>query len=200
MRAREQDRPDIVVERETFKKEMQDIDRSRLVFLDETGITTQMTRLHARAAAGARACGPVPCGHWHRLTLLGALSLDGMIAAMTIEAATSAVVFLAYVQQVLIPALLRLKPHAVIVMDNLSAHRAATVIKALTKAGFEIRFLPRYSPDLSPIEPCWSKVKAFFRAKGARSVEHLNQEAGPALDTITPNDARGCFIHCGYAL
>ena len=144
-------------------------------------------------------------GHWQRLTRLGALSLDGMIAAMTIAAATSAVVFLAYVQQVLIPAVLipawlRLTPKAVIVLDNLSAHRAATVIKALTKAGFEIRFLPRYSPDLSPIEPCWSKVKAFFRAKGARSVEHLNQEAGPALDTITPNDARGCFIHGGYAL
>src|SRR5512144_3175126 len=137
-------------------------------------------------------------GHWPRLTRLGALSLDGMIAAMTIEAATSAVVFLAYVQQVLIPAWLRLTPKAVMVLDSLSAHRAATVITALTKAGVEIRFLLRCAPDLSPIEPCWSKVKAFFRAKGARSVEHLNQEAGPALDTITPNDAPGCFLHCGY--
>lgn len=179
---------------------IKDMDANRLVFLDETGVNTQMSRRHARAEGGKRACGSVPCGHWRRVTILGALSLDGMLAAMTIEAATSAAVFLAYVQKVLIPALLRLKPNAVIVMDNLSAHKYEKVIQVLVDAKFDLCFLPRYSPDLSPIEPCWAKVKAFFREKGARSVEHLVQEAGPALDTITPSDARGCFLHCGYTL
>lgn len=133
---------------------MKDMDANRLVFLDETGVNTQMSRRHARAEGGKRACGSVPCGHWRRVTILGALSLDGMLAAMTIEAATSAAVFRAYVQKVLIPALLRLKPNAVIVMDNLSAHEYEKVIQVLVDAKFDLCFLPRYSPDLSPIEPC----------------------------------------------
>lgn len=159
-----------------------------------------MTRTHARAPKGKRACGSVPCGHWRRVTILGALSLDGIIAAMMIEAATSTAVFLAYVQQILIPTLLRLKPDAVIVMDHLSAHKNKDVLQALKAANFEVCFLPRYSPDLSPIEPCWSKMKTDLRSIGARSLERLLEEAGAALDRITPSDTRGCFLHCGYAL
>lgn len=200
LHASQLERADIAQEHEEYKTTRKDKEATRLVFLDETGINTQMTRTHARAKGGKPACGSMPCGQWRRVTILGALSLEGIIAAMTIEAATSATVFLAYVQEVLIPTLFRVKPNAMIVMDNLSAHKNRKLIQALVDAKFELCFLPRYSPDLSPIEPCWSKVKAYFRERGARSVERLTEEAGPALDRITPDDARGCFLHCGYAL
>lgn len=121
LRASELERDEIARERQDYQANIKEKEASRLVFRDETGITTQMTRTHARAQRGQRACGSVPCGHWRRVTLLGALSVDGILAAMTIEAATSAAVFLAYVQQILIPALLRLKPDAVIVNQDLSA-------------------------------------------------------------------------------
>lgn len=123
------------------------------------------------------------------------LNTAGVLAARTIEAATSAAVFLAFVQQVLIPALRQHKPDTLIVRDNLSAHKRADVLAAL--AGFTVGFLPRYSPDLSPIEPGWSKLKTMLRTREARSVEALERELGPALDAITADDAKAWFRHCG---
>lgn len=140
---------------------IKDMDANRLVFLDETGVNTQMSRRHARAEGGKRACGSVPCGHWRRVTILGALSLDGMLAAMTIEAATSAAVFLAYVQKVLIPALLRLKPNAVIVMDNLSAHKYEKVIQALVDAKFDLCFLQDTHQISRPLSLVGPRSKPF---------------------------------------
>ncbi len=106
-----------------------------------------------------------PCGSWRRLTVLGALGAEGVVAAMSIEAATSTAVFLAFLDQVLIPALVRTKPGAVVVMDNPSAHRAGAVRARLERAGLRLLYLPRYAPELSPIEPCWSKVKERLRAR-----------------------------------
>lgn len=170
------------------------------MFIDEAGITTRMTRLYARAPKGQRALGTVPCGSWRRLTLLGALGCDGVVAAMSIEAATSTPVFLAFIEQVLIPELRRTKPGAVVVMDNLSPHKIAPVRAALEAAGFTPLYLPRYAPDLSPIEPMWSKVKTLLRARAARTVEALTEALGPVIDAVTAQDARGWFRHCGYAL
>jgi transposase len=142
----------------------------------------------------------VPFGGWRRLTVLGALSSAGIVATMSIEAATSTAVFLAYLDQVLVPELRRCKPDATVVMDNLRPHKAKAVAAALEKAGLGLLYLPRYSPDLSPIEPGWSKVKTRLRAKAARSLDALDAELGPALDAITPQDAAGWFRHCGYPL
>jgi len=175
-------------------------DAAALVFLDETGINTQMTPSYARAPKGQRAVGAVPHGSWHRLTVLGALGSQGVLAAMSVEAATSAAVFLAFVEQVLIPALRRHRPDALVVMDNLSAHKSPRVLAAFAQAGIAVRFLPRYSPDLSPIEPGWSKLKATLRAQEARDVDALNQALGPALDAISPQDAQAWLRNCGYAI
>ena len=181
-----------------FCERVRQLDAKNLVFLDESGITTAMTRLYARARRGERAYGSAP-GGWRRLTVLGALSGEGMIAAMSIQAATTTRVFLAFLQAVLIPELRRRHPGATVLMDNLSAHKPKAVESALTKAGFTLLYLPRYSPDLSPIEPGWSKLKSALRAAEARTRETLEAALAPALDSITPADARGWFNHCGYS-
>jgi len=157
-----------------------------------------MTRAYARAAPGERAVGQVPGGHWERLTVLGALGLEGVVASMSIAAATTAAVFLAFLEQVLIPAL-RGRPDAVVVLDNLGAHKAERVRQAFAAAEISYRYLPSYSPDLNPIEPCWSKLKGWLRAKAARNREALEAELGPALATISAQDAEGWFRLCGYS-
>ena len=142
--------------------------------------------------------GKVPGGHWGRLTVIGALSLEGVVASMSIAAATTTLVFLAFVEQVLIPAL-RGRPDAIVVMDNLGAHKAERVRTALEAAKVTYRYLPSYAPDLNPIEPCWSKLKGWLRVRAARTLEALEAELAPALATITTQDAQGWFRLCGYA-
>jgi transposase len=156
-----------------------------------------MTRSHARAAPGQRAVGKVPGGHWERLTVIGALGLEGVVASMSIAAATTTAVFLAFVEQALVP-VLRARPDAIVVMDNLGAHKAKRVRNALEAAQIAYRYLPSYSPDLNPIEPCWSKLKGWLRVRAARTLEGLEAELGPALATITAEDAQGWFRLCGY--
>ena len=174
------------------------ISPERLVFLDECGVLTTMSRLHGRSPRGMRACASAPFGHWQRVTVLGALGAGGMVGAMSVQAATSAAVFHAYLDQVLLPALRRSKPDAVLVMDNLAAHKTAPVRALLDRSGFAYRYLPAYSPDLNPIEPAWAKVKARLRRVAARTVDALHEALGPALAAITPQDAAGFFRHCGY--
>ena len=174
------------------------ISPERLVFLDECGVLTDMARLRGRSPRGTRAVGTVPFGHWTRLTVLGALGTGGMVATMSIEAATSGAVFLAYLEQVLLPALRRSKPDAVLVLDNLRAHKTAAVRALLDRSGFSYRYLPSYSPDFNPIEPAWAKLKAELRRVAARTAEALQQALGPALDTITAQDTAGFFRHAGY--
>jgi transposase len=174
------------------------IDPGRLVFLDECGVTTAMARRHGRSPRGERAHGTVPCGRWTRLTVLGALGSEGIVAAMGVEAATDGAVFHAYLDQVLLPELRRTKPDAVLVMDNLGAHKTPAVRGLLDRSGFPYRYLPPYSPDLNPIEPAWAKVKGELRRVAARTTEALHSALGPALDGIAAADAAGCFRHCGY--
>jgi transposase len=166
----------------------------RLVFLDESGLDTRLTRTHARAPRGKRAVGRVP---WERrrLTLIGALGLGGIVAMMTVAAATDAAVFLGFVEGVLAPALKR-RPDAVLVLDNLSAHKTPAVRAAFDRAGIGYRYLPSYSPDFSPTEPCRAKLKAHFRTRAARGIEALEAELPSALRTIAPGDAQGWFRHC----
>ena len=198
VKAAERDREDVAEARRAWRAELAGVDPARLVFIDETGIDTRMTRPYARAARGERAVGKVLRGRWERLTVIGALALDGIVASRGVAAATGTAVFLAFTEEVLIPAL-RERPDALVVMDNLGAHKAGKVRAALDRAGLSHRYLPSYSPDMNPIEPAWSKLKARLRTVGARSKEALEQALGPALATITAQDARGWFRLAGYA-
>lgn len=173
------------------------LDPADLVFLDETGVDTAMTRTYARARRGERALGRVPGGRRKRLTILGALGPEGVVCAMTVAAATDTRVFHAFVERVLVPALAA-KPGCTVVMDNLAPHKAACVRAALDAAGIAHRYLPAYSPDLNPIEQAWSKLKAWLRTRSARSLARLDEELPKALERITPQDAQGWFRHCGY--
>ena len=157
-----------------------------------------MIRLHARARRGERAHDSAP-GGWRRLSVLGALCGAGMVAAMSIPAATATRIFLAFLRAVLVPELRRSHPGATMLMGNLSARQPKAVATVLTKAGFKLLHLPRYSPDLSPIEPGWSKLKSALRAAAARTHDALDAARAPALDSITQADARGWFNHCGYS-
>ena len=149
-----------------------------------------MTRLYGRSPQGQRIHEATPGGHWKILTILGAMSLRGMIATMTIEEATDADIFLAYVEQVLCPAL---KPGDVVVMDNLSSHKVSGVRKLIENAKAELLYLPPYSPDLNPIEKAWAKLKQLLRSTQARSKEALDEAITHLLPQITPDNAAAWF-------
>jgi transposase len=151
---------------------MTTVDPSRLVFVDEAGILTNMTRRYARAEIGERACGFAPV-NWKRLTVLGALSLTGVVEVKTVPTGTTIPVFLDFLKTDLLPVLRDQKPDAILVMDNLSAHKNQAVRDAIQEAGLTLHYLPRYSPDFSPIEPCWSKIKTTLRSAAARTIETL---------------------------
>lgn len=172
----------------------------RYVVVDESGANTAMARTHGRAPPGERVAGPavaVPHGHWKTLTLIAALRPGGLAAAATVDAPADADVFRAFVRESLAPAL---RPGDVVVMDNLASHKAAGVREAIEAAGAQVRYLPPYSPDLSPIEPMWSKVKHRLRDAAARTADALGEAAQHALAAVTASDARGWFSHCGYAV
>jgi transposase len=170
----------------------------RLVFLEECGVLTGMARLHGRSPRGERARAAVPLGPWTRLSVLGALGREGMLAAMSVEGAASGAVFHAYLERVLLPELRRSKPDAVLVMDNLGAHKTPKVRELLDRSGFPYRYLPSCSPDLNPIEPAWAQVKAQLRRVAARDEDALHRALGPALDRVSAGNARAYFRHCGY--
>jgi transposase len=165
-----------------------------LIFLDESGVTTQMTRGYARARGGRRVHEATPGGHWKILTILSALSLRGLLATMTIEEATDGDIFLAYIEQVLGP---KLRPGDVVVMDNLSAHKVAGIGELIQAAGAELLYLPPYSPDLNPIEKAWAKLKQLLRSTKARTAEALDQAIAELLPQITPQNALAWFRHAG---
>lgn len=168
-----------------------------VLVLDESYATTTFTRLRGRCPVDRRLRQRVPAGHWRRLTILAAITVAGVRCAATIDAATDADVFRAFVADCLVPTL---RPGMVVVMDNLSSHKVAGVRDAIEAAGCRVVYLPPYSPDLSPIEPIWSKAKSVIRALDARSVADLETAVTLALGEVTPADCRHCFDHCGYSL
>ena len=197
MSASERQRPAVVEARETFRSSLATRKAEDLVFVDESGVTTQLTRLYGRAPKGQRVPETVPHGRWKVTTILGALGTAGMQASMSIEASTDADIFQVFVEQVLGPTL---RAGQVVVMDNLSAHKQERVRGLIEAHGCQLQYLPPYSPDLNPIEAAWSKMKTYLRALKARSQEALEAGVSAALRTITAQDACGYFGHCGYAL
>lgn len=180
--------------RHEYRRWLDKIDIRNLVFVDEAGLNLSMSRLFARAIEGERAVGSIPGTKGGNVSLIGALNLDGLIAAMTVPGSTNTEVFLTYVTQILVP---QLWPGAIVVMDNLKVHYAQRVKVAIESVGAKVKFLPPYSPDLSPIELCWSKLKQFLRSCSARTPESLNQAMAGAVNYITEDDAEGWFNHCG---
>jgi transposase len=171
-------------------------DPSRLVFLDESGAKTNMTRLRGRAQKGERVFAHCPHGHWYTTTMISAIRVDGTTASMTIGGASNAEVFRAYVDHVLCPLL---RPGDLVIMDNLSSHKSGPTLELIEKAGAEAWFLPAYSPDLNPIEKMWSKVKQALRSSQARTQPALEQAIGEALSQVTQQDAINWFASCGYS-
>jgi len=183
--------------REAYLAEVAAVAAERLVVVDESGCTTSMTRTRGRAPRGRRVHDAVPGGHWKVTTLIGAVRVGGVAAAVSVEAATDGPLFLAFVRDALVPAL---RPGDVVVMDNLGAHKVKGVREAIEGAGARLLYLPPYSPDLSPIEPCWSKVKQSLRSLACRTNDALWRVMQAVLDSVTPSDATNCFGHCGYTL
>jgi transposase len=168
----------------------------QLVFGDECGSNIALTPLYARAPKGQRAQGSVPRNRGKNTTLIASLSLEGVGAAMILEGSANAAAFEVYVEQILAPHLIA---GQIVVMDNLGAHKGERVRQVIEAQGCQVLFLPGYSPDLSPIEETFSKLKTFLRRAGARTREALEEAIGQALLTVTFQDARGWFEHCGYS-
>ncbi|GHO79310.1 hypothetical protein KSD_70810 [Ktedonobacter sp. SOSP1-85] len=165
------------------------------VFVDECGTHIALTPLYARSPQGTRAYGHVPRNHGSNTTLIASLSVNGMGEAFILDGAVDARAFEIYVEQILAPGL---QPGQTVVIDNLRAHQGPRVREAIEAKGCHLLYLPAYSPDLSPIEQAFSKVKTYLRRKGARTREALQAAIAEALETITTQDARGWFAHCGY--
>jgi transposase len=167
-----------------------------LVFIDESGFHTSMTRLRARAPRGERAYGKVPRNRGKNTTLIASITFEGVMGeVMTIEGATDALAFEAYIEYFLAPTL---KEGQVVVLDGLGAHRTDKVRELVEARGAELLFLPSYSPDLNPIEEALSKIKNIVRKAQARTREALVEAISRALSTITLEDVAGWFAHCGY--
>jgi transposase len=188
-RAQEQDRPEVQERRREFCKELAGLDPRHLVFIDECGATTAMTRTHGRAPAGQRVYTNTP-GRWESITLTCGLRRSGVTATLAFPGATNTDVFETYVQEVLVP---ELKPGDVVIWDNLKPHESEEAIEAVEAAGARVLPLPAWSPDLTPIEEMFSKVKGLLRSAGARTKEAVYAAFGSALHDVTLDNIAGWF-------
>ena len=182
-------------DRTAWREQAKTLDANKLVFIDECGSNIALTQVYARSPKGKRVYGAVPRNRRANITLLASLSLEGMGEAIMLKGAADSAVFELYIEEILAPSL---QPGHIIILDNLNTHTGAKVRQAIEARGCQLLFLPSYSPDLSPIEEAFSKLKAFLRQVGARTPEALQEAIGQALLTITPQDASGWFTHCGY--
>jgi transposase len=171
------------------------MDPDRSVFVDETCATTAMARRYGRAPKGQRLVEPLSHGHWKRTTFVAALRVSGLVAPLTGDGAINGDLFVAYVEQVLVP---QLRPGDVVVRDNLSSHKRGGVRAAIEGAGCQLWYLPAYSPDLNPIANAFSKLKALSRQARERTVAGLQQFLCLGTDAFGPQECANYFAHCGY--
>jgi transposase len=181
-----------VAQRDAWRERLRHVDLQRLVFLDESGAKTNMTRLYARSKKGQRAVDYTPHGHWNTTTMVAGITWNTPIAPMVLDGPIDALAFAAYVEQVLVPAL---PPTSIVVMDNLPSHKAACIEKMIRDAQSELWYLPPYSPDFNPIEHMWSKIKSCLRSVKARTKEELWSAVAAALEQVTPEDTKGYFFN-----
>ena len=183
--------------RARWAKAMVRVAHDRLLFIDESGAKTNMTRLYGRAPRGIRVCDRVPNGRWETTTMIAAVGRNGAQAPWVLDGPVDGTAFAVWVQHVLVPTL---EPGDIVVMDNLSVHKNVAARTAIEASGAAIWDLPPYSPDLNPIEKMWSKVKAFLRKAKARDTESLYRAIGEAMAQVTLQDIRHWFASCGYSL
>ncbi len=196
LHASEQDRPDIARRRERWKKYQGRLDAKRLVFIDETWTKTNMTRRHGRCARGTRLMAKVPQGRWRTLTFLAALRCDCIVAPCVIDGPINGTSFRAYVEQFLVPTLSR---GDVVIMDNLGSHKGQAVRRTIRAAGAKLFFLPRYSPDLNPIEQVFAKLKTLLRKADPRTTEQTWRRIGSLLDHFSAQECANYLANAGYA-
>jgi transposase len=195
--ASEQKRPDVEKAREVWKEEKATEDATDFVFLDESSINTGFSRLYGRSPIGERLFDYVPDCRWETMTVLSSLRLDGTTETLVFEGALNGEMFKGYVEECLAPSL---KKGDVVIMDNLSSHKVEGLREIVEERGARIEYLPPYSPDLNPVENMWSKIKSQLRKTKERCKEILFEAIGAALRTITKQDAKGWFEHCGYCV
>jgi transposase len=194
--AAEQQRPDVQARRAAWTIEQLGWKASQLVFIDESGVRTNMARQYGRAPRGHRLVDYVPHGHWKTTTFVAALRHEGWTAPMVLDGAMNGRAFLAYIRHVLAPTL---RCGDVVILDNLSSHKQVGVRDAIEACGASIVYLPPYSPDLNPIELAFSKLKSLLRTAGKRTVDDLWSCLGQLLDRFAPHECHNYFRHCGYA-
>lgn len=195
MHASEQARADVQQARRDWQQTQPAWDASRLVFLDETGVTTSMARLRGRSPRGTRCVGAVPYGHWKTTTFISALRHNALSAPMVTDGPMNGALFLAYVRTFLCPTL---HPGDIVIADNLSSHKVAGVREAIETVGATLCYLPPYSPDLNPIEKLFAKLKALLRKAALRTVDTLWTKLGELLDAFSAQECRNYFASCGY--
>lgn len=197
MIASEQLRPDVAARRKNFSIARRFVPPESLVFLDESGAQSNMTRRYGRAAVGQRCNDHTPHGHWKTTTLLSAIRLDGVIqqATVIVDGPMNTDTFEAYAARCLAPSL---RPGDVVVMDNLSSHKSTATRQAIEAVDAELWFLPPYSPDLNPIEKLWSKVKSWLRRVASRTFDAIGHALAHVLRTVTPTECSNYFRSCGY--
>jgi transposase len=186
----------VAAARTAWREKQGRLDPKRLVFIDETGTSTNMTRLRGRCRRGRRLIGKVPHGHWKITTFVAGLRHHAITAPMVIDWAMNGETFQAYLEQVLVPTL---REGDIVVMDNLPAHKVAGVQTIIEAAGAELRYLPPYSPDLNPIEMAFAKLKAHLRKAKERSLPALWDRIGTTLQTFSEAECQNFFSHDGYA-
>jgi transposase len=170
-------------------------DAARYVFVDESGVTTDLLRRYARSLRGTRISDHTPYGHWQTHTVVAALRVSALTATAVFDGPIDTATFRAYVEQVLVPTL---RPGDVVVLDNLAVHKQPEVRAAIEQAGALLRFLPPYSPDFNPIEQAFAKLKAFFRAFRPRTFEQVCELMATALGLFMPDECANYVRHCGY--
>jgi transposase len=193
--AGERDRPDVARRRTQWSKYQDRIDPERLVFIDETWTRTDMAPLRGWALRGRRLTAKVPHGRWKTMTFLAALRHDRIDAPWFLEGPIDGDSFRLYVEKVLLPTL---RPGDIVIMDNLGSHKSKAVRQLIRSAGAKLFFLPKYSPDLNPIEQFFAKLKHFLRKAAARTVEAVCDAIGEILQTFTAEECASYFINSGY--
>ena len=196
MHASEQDRPDVARRRERWQKYQGRLDPSRLVFIDETWIKTNMAPRYGRCARGQRLLAKVPHGKWRTQTFLAALRHDRLTAPGVIDGPIDGLSFLAYVEQILVPTL---KQGDIVIMDNLGSHKRQAVRNVIRAAGARLFFLPPYSPDLNPIEQLFAKLKNVMRKAAERTTEAAWRRLGSILSSFSPRERANYLRNSGYA-
>jgi transposase len=179
-----------------LRSEQPVLDAARLVFIDETGFTTNMVRRYGRCPAGQRLLCKTPYGHWRTTTFVAALRCTGLSAPMTLDGPMNGETFRAWIEQFLVPTL---KPGEIVIMDNLPSHKVTGISDAIEATGARLRYLPPYSPDFNPIEQVFAKFKALLRKAAARTVTRLWREIAKALNKFSPQECAAYLAHCGYA-